>query len=103
MDPSGLSGALIYLILRQLAWRQSTMKRFGGEFGTALSEVCRYVRNHHPRPEIITLSVVEEALKYLHCTGHIYLQNWDGRKFAPWRSDWEGFFSGGFRLCAERP
>jgi hypothetical protein len=100
---SGMNGLLIYAIIRQLAWQQSEIRRFGGEFGAALSDVWRYVIDHHPRPDAITLAVIEQALKDLHNAGKIYLQNWDGEQYVPWRSDWHDFFSGGFRLCAEKP
>ena len=98
----GLNGVLIYEIICQLALQQSKVRRFGGEFGTARSDVWRYVVDHHPRPDAITLAVIEQTLKDLHSGGRIYLQNWDGKKYVPWRSDWEGFFSG-FRLCADKP
>jgi len=99
---NGLNAVFVYTIIWQLALQQAKIERFGGKYGTALSAVWQYVRDKHPRPDCITLGMVQQALEDLHRSGGVYLQHWDGDKYMPWRKDWEGFF-GGFRLCAERP
>jgi hypothetical protein len=88
--------------IMQLAERTADIQWGFGGFGTGLSDLVVYIRKRHPRPDHITTEIVEEALKRLHTCGQIYLQNWNGNGYSPWRPDWDGFFRA-FRLLSAKP
>jgi hypothetical protein len=87
-------------ILVELAREQAAIKRFGGDFGTTYSDLCKCIRARLPQAENVTLGTIRRALILLHRQRRVCLQKWDGNRHLPWRGDWIGFFDGGFRLLA---